>query len=119
MTTPRRHHSEAAAPAASGQGVRPRVQLVGNDAESKLIDIYLSGFLSGAASGSKVLADTSGTTMDRATAERICDELAHGLTDRISADPLILEAIRREITEILIGVDSGPKNIRLAPTDTP
>jgi hypothetical protein len=75
------------------------VLLQGNEALSKLVDIWLDGFTSGASS----MAATLGRDGDRA------DALAQWLVAGIRSDPLAVEQVRREIFERMAGVDSGLK----------
>lgn len=73
----------------------------GNDAMNLMIDIWLSGFASGASS---TLATLLGDQP-----EEVRDKFCHSLAKGISDDPLALEALRIEITELIVGADTGPK----------
>jgi len=88
-------------PQLSAEKGAPRM-LVGNDALNMLIDVYLDGFTTGAAS-----ALATYTKADDATADRLCEYLTTGLRD----DPLAIETVRREIGERLAGIDTGEKNL--------
>lgn len=77
----------------------------GNDALNVLVDAWLCGFVTGA---STVAAATGAP-------ETQADLIAQHLADRITNDPLALEEVRREVTEILTGNDSGPRNVTVAP----
>lgn len=83
---------------------RPMRYLLGNDAMNALIDIYMNGFITGAAS-----ALATYTSADDATADRLCDQLTSGLRD----DPLAIETVRREIAEQFAGVDTGEKTFTI------
>ena len=90
--------------------------LVGNDAMNMLLDIYLDGFASGAASGAATILGT--TSMPPETAAKVSDEISDQLIAAIHADPLTVEAIRREIGERLTGIDSGAKSFTLPIPET-
>lgn len=67
----------------------------------KLVDVFLNGFASGAASAAKTLGGT----------DEAADTLSAALIDSMRADPCVMDMVRTEIKETLLGTDSGPKNI--------
>ena len=73
----------------------------GNDAMSLMIDIWLNGFLTGAASGSHTVLSNPGHSIDTAKASEYAHALAMTLHDKCVADPLYLEAVRQNITQML------------------
>ena len=82
----------------------PRV-LRGSDAMELLLDIRLDGVATGYASAILHLLG------DRPGAKEIADKLAGQAMDEITADPLVMEAFRSQIAELVTGVDSGPITI--------
>lgn len=85
-----------------------RVHMVsGNDAMSLMIDIYLSGMSSGMAS---ILAN-----FFEGVPESERDHFVHRQMVNLDNDPVFIETVRREISEIFTGQDSGPKNLLAAP----
>lgn len=85
--------------------------LAGNDAMNMLIDIYMDGFVSGAASAAVTLLSMG--RQPNANDEQIGEQLSQKAADAIRADPLAVECVRNEITERLAGIDSAPKGFSL------
>lgn len=81
----------------------------GNDAMSVFVDVWLSGFVSGASSSLATLAPASPLEQRDTFAQDLCAGLR--------ADPLAVEEVRAQVIEILTGTDSGPKEFTVANPD--
>lgn len=92
--------------------------VTGNEAMNKLIEIWFNGFISGAASGGTQIAVYAGLENNPQVQELI-DKVALKVTAAAHADPLAVEAVRREITETFLGIDSGPKAFSVAEARCP
>lgn len=90
----------------------PTVHVVaGNDAMNKMIDIFLNGFVSGAASGVATILQSFAPSLPNI--DEMADTVSDSLVAAIRTDPLAIEELRREIAEELLGTDSGPKSFTL------
>lgn len=83
--------------------------LQGEDAVEMLLKIRMDGFVTGYASAILTLAD------GHPNAEQYADMLADEAAAGIEADPILLEAQRREVIERLAGVNSGPITLHEVP----
>jgi len=76
---------------------------------SVLIDIYLDGFMTGAASCA--LNYSQG---DDAEADRVSNALVRA----IKADPAAMEEVRREVRERLLGIEGETRNLNVFNPDS-
>lgn len=82
--------------AADGRG---RI-ITGNDAMSKLVGVYLHGFVSGVMTVAANMLTSAGICTDHADSE--AEAMAEVLMRQIVHDPLAIEEIRQVVTEILL-----------------
>ncbi|AUX81988.1 hypothetical protein SEA_FRANKIE_62 [Mycobacterium phage Frankie] len=75
-----------------------------------LINIWLDGFASGAASVSILLLGYS---------DEAADKLANQMADALKGDPAAVEQVRAEVRERLQGIDTGAKNLTVYDANGP
>lgn len=84
---------------------KKKYELRGAEAVDLLLGVYADGFITG-------ISSALATTHRHVPVEER-DAFAEKFTDDLMNDPLMREAIGREIAERLAGRDSGPKQYRL------
>ena len=76
---------------------------------SVVIDIYLDGLCTGAATAAMLLG------FAEADADRIADDVATKVRD----DPAAMEQVRKEVLERIKGIDSGPYTFTVHTAERP
>lgn len=74
--------------------------LRGNDALSRLIDLWVDGFCSGAASAAVQIG----------VSEEKADDFADAHATALRSDPLAMAVVEQQVKEWMTDTDSGPKS---------